>query len=100
MRILFVSAQFPQEFSRSVYGGFQRMRMWLDAMQSLGADLDILFFPSAGVVPGSESASAVARQLLELWKIRSNVVLCEREPEEPPAGLLADYFAAYIRPAL
>jgi glycosyltransferase involved in cell wall biosynthesis len=103
MRVLFVSPQLPRDFSSSVYGGLQRIRMWLDAIQSLGADLDILFFaPRAEVVSGTETAAAVAQRLLELWGIRSNVVLCEREPEDPEEhlGFFAEYFDAYVWPVL
>ncbi len=100
MRVLLVSPQFPRDFSRSVYGGFQRLRMWLEAIQSLEADVEILFFPSAGVAVGSEAAAAVAQGLLEAWGVRAEVTLCEREPEEQRRGRLARYVAAYVRPAL
>ncbi len=97
MRVLFVSSHFPRDFSRSVHGVFQRMRMWLDAIQSLNPDLDILFFLSPnGIASTSQAASMVTQQLTEFWGIRSNVTLCEREPEECPSGLLA----SYVQPAL
>src|SRR5437879_9161629 len=100
MRVLLVSPQFPHDFSRSVYGGFQRLRMWLEAIQSLEPDLDILFFPGAGVAAGSEASAAVAQGLLEAWGVRAEVTLCEREPEDERRGRLARYVAAYVRPAL
>ncbi len=100
MRVLLVSPQFPRDFSRSVYGGFQRLRMWLEAIQSLEPDLDILFFPGAGVAAGSEASAAVAQGLLEAWGVRAEVTLCEREPEDERRGRLARYVAAYVRPAL
>ena len=100
MRVLLVSPQFPHDFSRSVYGGFQRLRMWLEAIQSLEPDLDILFFPGAGVAAGSEASAAVAQGLLEAWGVRAEVTLCEREPEDQRPGRLARYVAAYVRPAL
>jgi glycosyltransferase involved in cell wall biosynthesis len=102
MRVLFVAAQFPQDFSRSVSGGLQRIRMWLDAIRSLGADLEILFFHGEAVATGSESAAALAQQLRESWGVRSHVVLCAREaePEQRPSRSLASYFQAYVRPAL
>ena len=101
MRVLFVVPQLPKDSSsRSNNGGLQRIRMWLDAIQSLGADLDILLFvPRPEVGSGTETAAVVEQRLLELWGIRSNVVICEREPEEDPAGFVAEYFAAYVRPA-
>jgi len=100
MRVLLVSPQFPHDFSRSVYGGFQRLRMWLEAIQSLEPDLDILFFPGAGVAAGSEASAAVAQGLLEAWGVRAEVTLCEREPEDERRGRLARCVAAYVRPAL
>ena len=100
MRVLLVSPQFPHDFSRSVYGGFQRLRMWLEAIQSLEPDLDILFFPGAGVAAGSEASAAVAQGLLEAWGVRAEVTLCEGEPEDERRGRLARCVAAYVRPAL
>ena len=114
MRVLFVSLQLPKDHpSGSNNGGLQRIRMWLDAIQSLGAELDILLFASC---PGpgfrTEPAASVEQRLLQMWGIRARVIVCEREPEEPPnhrrwshpfenpAGFVAQYFAAYVRPVL
>jgi len=99
-RILFVSPYYPVDVSKSIHGAFQRMRMWLDAIQSVGAELDILLYPRAGAVAGPEAESATAQELSKLWGIRSNVVLCEREPQSHRDGLLASYIDAYVRPAL
>jgi glycosyltransferase involved in cell wall biosynthesis len=99
-RVLFVSPQFPQDFATSVYGAFQRMRMWLDAFPYLDADLEILFLPRAGVAAGPATASVVARGLREHWGIESNVVICEREPEDHPGGPFASLISSYLRPAL
>lgn len=98
MRVLFVSPVFPQDPSQNVYGIFQRMRIWLDAIQSLEADLDILFLPPNGVDIGPESAAAVAQQLGESWGIHSNVVLCAREPRVKEG--LASYVSTCVRTAL
>jgi glycosyltransferase involved in cell wall biosynthesis len=100
MRVLFVSPLFPRNLSTSVHGVYQRMRMWLDAIQSMEADLDLLLFPPSGIPLGPETAAAVARSLAESWGIRADVTLCPREPEERPGGRLRDYLAAYVRPAL
>jgi glycosyltransferase involved in cell wall biosynthesis len=99
MRVLVVSPQVPLDFSRSVYGGFQRLRMWLDAIRSLQPDLDILFYPRAGVAAASDAA-AVAQGLREAWDVPAEVTLCEREPDDERGGLLARYANAYLRPAL
>jgi glycosyltransferase involved in cell wall biosynthesis len=100
MRVLFVSSLFPWDLSTSVHGSYQRMRMWLDAIQSMEADLDILLFPPSGIPLGPDTTAAVARSLAESWGIRADVMLCAREPEEGPSGRLKEYFAAYVRPAL
>jgi glycosyltransferase involved in cell wall biosynthesis len=99
MRILFVSPLFPMDFSKSVYGGFQRMRMWLDAMISLGADLDILFLRGSANRT-NQTAPEVALKLNDLWGIRANVVICDGNPEERHANIYAKYVAHYLRPAL
>ena len=96
MRVLFVTPHFPEDFSQSVSGAFQRMRMWLDAFQALGADIDVLFFRHSRVTTGLENAPAVAQRLDELWGIRCNVILCGRESVEHPDG----FFASYVQPAL
>jgi glycosyltransferase involved in cell wall biosynthesis len=100
MRALVVSPQFPQDFARSVYGGFQRLQMWLHAMQSVTSELDILFFPSAGTPDGPEAAAAVARALAERWDVHARVTLCARERDEVPRSGLAGFLAEYVRPAL
>jgi glycosyltransferase involved in cell wall biosynthesis len=101
MRILFVSPVFPEDPSRSVHGVFQRMRMWLDAIRSLESELDILFFRPAGSSAAPETAALVTRRLEDAWRVRANVVLCEREPDEPSRpGRLRSYASSLLRPAL
>jgi glycosyltransferase involved in cell wall biosynthesis len=73
--------------------------MWLDAVQSLDADLDILFFPPHEVAVGPDTAPAVARRLLEFWRIRANVVLCRREPAER-RDRASSKVASYVRATL
>lgn len=99
-RVLFVSPQFPHDFSSSVYGGFQRMRMWLDAIVSLEADVDILFFPNREIAAEPYVEFGVSQRLAELWQIRCNVVICRRGSETRRAGRLAPYIADYILPTL
>jgi len=99
MRTLVVSHQFPQDIARSVYGGFQRLGMWLEAIQSRG-ELEILFFVRPGVATGPPAAATVERWLQDMWAVRAAVTLCEREPDPEPRGRLARYVDAYLRPAL
>jgi glycosyltransferase involved in cell wall biosynthesis len=99
MRILFVSPHFPADVSRSVYGTFQRMRMWLEALQSIGTDLELLFFARADEIAGPDAEAQTAQQLEALWGIRSSVVICEREPARVPGRVLASYVDFYVRPS-
>lgn len=80
MRVLFVTSVYPRDFSRSVYGIFQRMRMWLDAIKSLGYDLEILFLVPHGAAEGERAASALEADLLIHWGIDARVSICSLEP--------------------
>jgi len=96
MRVLFVSAQFPEDLSRSVSGAFQRMRMWLDAMQSCGAELEVLFLTESTVDTSRESAARAARRLADEWKIECSVVLCPREAPQGEGRLVERYLAPML----
>lgn len=80
MRILYVTSVFPKDFSKSVYGIFQRMRMWLDSIKSLGGELEILFFPPHGTEASATSATTLSQELFHHWGITAHVVLCPLEP--------------------
>src|SRR6056297_1912826 len=87
MRVLFVTGVFPRDFSRSVYGIFQRMRMWLDAIKSMGYELDILFLHPNGTDVGPEATLTLSQELLNHWEIHAHVVLCELDPRLQKASL-------------
>ncbi len=72
------------------------MRMWLDAIQFSGATLEMLCFTASDADASPENAARVSRALEDEWGIRSEVVLCRREPIENIRGV----FARYVRPML
>ncbi len=96
MRVLVVSAHFPEQPAQSISGSFQRFRTWLDAIQSSGAELDVLFFPQSHVTSGPEAEARAAERLASDWGVRAKVTLCPREPSEDGPGLLE----RYVLPAL
>ena len=55
------------------------MRMWLDAIKSMGCELDIMFLLPHGTDVSTEAAKTLTSGLLQCWGIRAHVVLCERE---------------------
>ncbi len=96
LRVLFVTPHFPEDPSRSISGAYKRMRMWLDAIQSSGATLEMLCFTRSDADASPENAARVSRALADEWGIRGEVVLCRREPIEDIRGV----FARYVRPML
>lgn len=95
MKLLLVSRSFPYDPSRSVYGVFKRLGMFVEAMKGLGS-LEVLFF----VRPGTEtSAAGVAEsqeRLSREWSTPIRLSLCLEEAH-PPARTR---WELYGRPAL
>jgi glycosyltransferase involved in cell wall biosynthesis len=98
MRALFVSSTLPEDFAKTT-AVHQRARMWLEALQSLDVDLEILSFPPPRVRVGPETACAVAREFLEAWGIRATVNVCPREPEVVREGV-GSKAVAYVEETL
>ena len=94
-RVLFVTPHFPEDPARAVSGAFKRQRMWLDAIQSAGAELEMLFFTPSDADVGPENAARVSRALAEHWGIHGTVTLCPIEP-----GSARGLMARYVGPAL
>lgn len=90
MRVLFLSNHVPPDPSTSTQGIYQRMRLFLEAIQAL-ADLEILFF----VPPATDiSATAIAHleaQLLTHWHIKAKLWLCPTPTQLP--GKIHQQFA-------
>ena len=87
MKVLFVTTVFPQDMILNVYGIIQRTRVLLDSIQSINADLEILFLTPIGVKTDNKTASKLKNQLAENWGIYCSVVLCERDTK-PKENLL------------
>jgi glycosyltransferase involved in cell wall biosynthesis len=92
-RVLFVTPQFPEEPSRSISGAFRRMRMWLDAIASMGAELELLIFTPVRADASPGNAARVSRALADEWGLACKVELC---PIAQPAG--GGPLANYLRP--
>ncbi len=78
MRVLFLTEYYLYDQRTDVSGVFQRMRMLIDAVKTLG-ELDILFFTS----PGMDTSPAASRQLestlADHWDVRANVFFRHHE---------------------
>jgi len=95
MRVLFVTSQFPADPARSVTGSFKRMRMWLDAIRSTGAALEMLFFTPSNADASPESAARLSRALADQWGISGEVVLCPLESTGDVSGLFGRIWPAF-----
>ena len=95
MKIGFVSTQFPSEFKTSVYGGFKRMGMFLEALKEMGA-LDALFYVRPDMQLSTDIVRGAERELSDHFEAALNLDLCRLSPMKPPKGRWQEY----IRPAL
>src|SRR5260221_7965248 len=87
VKVLFVSALFPKNILESAAGGFQRMRMWLEAVRSLGGELEMLFLHRSDAKALSESAYRV----LDAWECRCLITQCECEAPARQDTLIGNY---------
>ena len=79
MRVLFVSKYFPVDFATTVHGVFQRLRMFLDAIKTIG-QTDVLFYvptdvdvsPRQATRPLTAKILKTSAQLLDLLHVRVN----------------------------
>jgi glycosyltransferase involved in cell wall biosynthesis len=96
MRLGFVSAQFPVDLRTSVYGGFRRMGMFIDAMKQMG-ELDALFYvhPDFEVTPGrvAETEGLLAKH----WDARIHLDLCNIARWRKPKSLWGEYISPALR---
>jgi glycosyltransferase involved in cell wall biosynthesis len=72
------------------------MRMWLDAIQSTGAALELLVFAPYRADASPASTARVSHKLSEEWGIEAEVVLCPVEPMVDHRRALG----SYLRPML
>ena len=91
-RLLFVTPQYPSDFATATYGGFQRMRVWLEALAGIAEETHILFF-------GREedlrlTPAEVGMRVAEHWGITASVALCAFQK-----AAARGYWAMYGAPA-
>ena len=77
MRILFVTSTYPEDIQTCTSGIFQRMKMFMDALNNL-ADLDILFYVSSNADISPERAIRMEQLLEKYWSCKTRVFLCRR----------------------
>lgn len=68
MRILLLSASFPDDPSQKVHGVFQRLRLLVDAIKELGS-LDALFFVGPEVDTSAAGTEVYRRRIAESWGV-------------------------------
>lgn len=95
MKIGFVSAQFPSDLRTSVYGGFQRMGMFIEALKGLG-ELDALFYVRPETPLDASHVREWEDRLSRHYDARLALDLCRLSPVIPPEGRWQEY----VRPAL
>jgi glycosyltransferase involved in cell wall biosynthesis len=95
MKIGFISTQFPSDLKTSVYGGFKRMGMFIEALKELG-DLDALFYVRPETQLNAGFVSEWEKKLADHYAARLTLDLCKLSPVKPPVGRWQEY----IRPAL
>ena len=95
MKIGFISTQFPSDLRTSIYGGFKRMGMFVEALKDLG-DLDALFYVRPETPLNADFVSEWEKRLSDHYAARLTLDLCRLSPVRAPEGRWQEY----IRPAL
>ena len=78
MRALFVSSAYPDDLSKSAHGVFSRMRLFLDAIQTI-AEIDLLFFTPPGREFSAAEVANLERAFLEKWHLRVKLFFCVKQ---------------------
>lgn len=68
MKILFVSANFPTDFQRSVHGAYKRMGMLIEALRDI-ARLELLFYVPPHIDISPRSVMQIKQELTWLWDL-------------------------------
>lgn len=92
MKIGFISTQFPSDLKTSVYGGFKRMGMFIDALKALG-DLDTLFYVRPEMQLNAGIVSEWEKRLSDHYDAQLTLDLCRLTPVMPPKGRWQEYIA-------
>lgn len=72
MRILLLSANFPDDPLRKVHGVYQRLRMLVDAIKEIGT-LDGLFFVGPEIDTSDAGTEVYRRRIAESWDVDLNL---------------------------
>lgn len=86
-RVLCILPQFPFDRARDVHGVFQRMRLFVDAMAALAAQVDLLFLVPPGADIATDSLRRHEEGLRTDWNPRINLILCPRSAGHPPVSV-------------
>lgn len=95
-RLIFITRTFPRDFNTATYGIYIRMRLLLEASQSLADHLDILFFVDPSVKVTEELRANTEAELKKRWGILATVRLAAEQPISSDRS----YWNHYISPAI
>ena len=76
MRVLFVSTFFPIDLSTEVHGFYQRLRMYLDAINQI-AQIDLLFYVPIDVDVSPTSIAKLEHSFVNYWNADIRLFLCK-----------------------
>lgn len=77
MRVLFISRVLPGDLRTSVYGVFQRLAMFIEAIGRI-AELDLLLYAPADGDFSPSGVAAMERSLSSYWNVPIRLHLCPR----------------------
>lgn len=92
MRIGFVSTQYPADLRTSVYGGFKRMGMFIEALAKLG-ELQMLFYVRPEVSLSPAFVAEARDRLAAHYGAGLKLELCNLDGVAPVAGRWQEYVA-------
>lgn len=77
MKILFITSAYPEDIQTCKSGIFQRMKMFMSALNNLG-DLDVLIYVSSTADISPERATRMEQLFQKHWNCKTNVYLCRK----------------------
>lgn len=80
MRILFVTSTCPEDIRTCTSGIFQRMKMFMKAINKL-ADIDVLFYVNANTDVSPGNATRMEQLLEKYWSCKTRVFLCQKSQQ-------------------
>ena len=95
MRVLFVSKNFPVDFSTRVHGVIQRLRMFLDAIKRIG-QVDALFYVQDDIDVSPSSIAKIEHSFSKYWNADIRLFLCKRFDHKRPVLKWKNYGSKMI----